>query len=369
MQLIRNITLIAFFIVVSIYYLNISCIYTQPDLAQYWAGSKLYSQGGNPYSLDQMTEIQSSLRQKEGIIRLWNPPLIFPIIFYFKYFDFQTLKTVWFPISVTLLFLSIAISYSLAEKNYESAKSKILLLALLMLMPAIPETLAWGQISSILLFGVTLWFYNYNKYGLDSYLSGIFLSLTFIKPHLLIPLYLIIFCHSFAYKQFKCVVGLVSGFFVLFSLSLINGFEIWKYYFHSMSSPPIYWMTPNLGTILQWSFNIHEAWLRFLPLILYMVILIFCELSLVVKKKKRSADMFFIILWSLISSPYGWVYDQIVLIPFLITQRLNDKELKVVILISILSMILTKFNPSQLNGLIYLFALTLIKSKRILYCD
>lgn len=289
------------------------------DLIQYWAAAKAVVVEQNPYDERVIGALEADAGRYDEVIRMWNPPLIIPIILPFAAFRFSELSVFWSSLSIAAF---IAIVISLIETNRASSAPRMqrfALSSLLILFTPLFESLALGQISIVLLIAVAVWWTGRENRGARAILPGAALALTLIKPHLLVPLYISqLFC---AYKRRErgFAVGFVGMAIFLGALAWFMQPNIFNWYASAMGQPPIYWRTPNLGSFLQGLTGIHTVFIRFLPLTIVCVAFIgFLFLKgLSAGRICDSRAHAFIIPLSLLVSPYGWIFDQLILLPVL----------------------------------------------------
>lgn len=285
----------------------------QADLLQYWGTSKLVALGANPYDPSILGEIErnepTTGRTLSYTIIMWNPPLILPLISWLSEIDFVTARYIWIGLSLaSILFSTGAIGYlNKLTPNFR------IIVPLILFFP-IYTLLYWGQISWILLLGLTggILYSSQGRY----FLAGISLSFLLIKPHLMYLTLLGIFTQANRSQK----ISLISGFGV-FGITLSLTAElmspgVWKNWIQSLETPPHYFMTPTIGSFLQGWFPDQSEWIRYLP-----AIVLLCGLALSFRSKfTRSLlnDPIGLIPLSLVTSPYGWAYDQVLLLPLVI---------------------------------------------------
>jgi hypothetical protein len=150
------------------------------------------------------------------------------------------------------------------------------------------------------------------------WLAGAFAAFLAIKPHLLYLVCISIMVWSIGRRRWGILGG---GAIVLLSATLtammFNSHVITQYLSATMADSPLVWMTPTFGSLLRLLFGFERKWLVFIP----MVAGIFW-LGLVGLRHREDwlwADrMPLLLLVSVVSAPFGWSFDQVVLIPALL---------------------------------------------------
>lgn len=283
------------------------------DLLQYWSGAKLLLDGANPYDPIVLKQLQLGTwtgGPLELPVVLWNPPVVFLVILPLALFSFQSAVIVWM-IGVLLIVLGAIL---LLGREHKLGRRHLTVgLVFLLTFPPIYLLLFYGQISHILLLGFVafIWFVRSDQNDLTNrFLGGLGLSLTLIKPHLLFLVYLLILIDSVRERRWNTLLGLCVGTaFLALMPTIING-EIYSYYLAKAKVPPIEWVTPTLGSWLQSLSGQHSVVVRFIPTVVAGVI--FCVLGIFFRS---SLQLHQVAAFSLACSPYGWVYDQLLLLP------------------------------------------------------
>jgi hypothetical protein len=138
-----------------------------------------------------------------------------------------------------------------------------------------------------------------------------------LKPHLLYLVYLWLLLHAVRSRSIAVLVGLVLGAVGLTGAALLVRPDILWLYAAAIAEPPIYWQTPTLGSWLQLLSDVHEPWVRLLP----SAITLLCLSGLWIFRSsvrtwvaQRSA-LYVLVPLSLLTSPYGWQFDHVLLLP------------------------------------------------------
>jgi hypothetical protein len=290
-------------------------LFGQGDFLQYWSAGKLFASGGNPYDLSEMAAVEQPYNFAPVTILLWVPPTIFPIVALFSRLEFQLAVCAWLVSMCALFALSLRMLFCLDSFVPQTREKKILAAIFLVTFYPLALSLYYGQISPLLLFGFAAFLFVLLSKGSDR-VAGLALSLTLLKPHLLYVVYLYLALKAWKTARWGIVQGLVGGAAILLSLSILLRPDILSLYAHAISTPPIYWQTPTLGSWLQGALDIHETWIRLLPSFLGILLV---GLYLLRHEELSKRDNFGLIYalapLSLLTSPYGWQFDHVVLLP------------------------------------------------------
>ncbi len=277
------------------------------DFLEYWAGSQLFLTHQNPYDIDAVKDLQSSLKDHADVILLWNPPLAFPLFFYLALFPYQIAAKIWFLIKLFIFgftFLGLS-KFFKSDYRIEGLRTVLCIGSFYPLY----SLLVFEQIGAFLLLGSAMFILNY-RLG-KNLRAGLWLSLTLIKPHCLFLLYLWIGLEALRSRNVKLILGIALGATGLLLLPLLYEPRVLEWYLEAISTPPIYWKTPTIGSLVQGMTDVHHPIMRMAPALLLGCLLIpsFYAKSLNLER------VLFIMPLSFLVSPYGWAFDMVLLLP------------------------------------------------------
>ena len=302
------------------------------DVLEYQSAATLFLRGLNPYDTTLVTDLQKQTWHGEPIsfpIVLYCPPMALSLVFPMGFLSFKLTVHLWASIMFGLALESCVLCYGLfGSISKQSRIIKLILVFFFLTFFPFYTSFYFGQISPLLLFGLVLSLVSFdrgNRGVVNNFLGGICLSVTFLKPHLLYLLYIYIFIISIREKEWKTLLGMISGIALLLVFPVLYNPKIISYFLHTIKSPPVFWKTPTLGSLLQGMDQSHGIILRFLPSILAGSLLV---LTLFLNKSNSSntTKIYYLLPLSLVTSPYGWIYDQMLLAPviFFIFSRFHE---------------------------------------------
>lgn len=305
------------------------------DFAEYWATTNIFNDGGNPYNPKEVYALQTSITCRPNTLlpmMMWNPPHIFSFTHWLKFFDYNTAAGIWFILLIVLpltLFLLLKKTFN----NFYNQKYKLNTLSIIALIssPIIFYNFVMGQISWLLLAGFVgfLYFTFKNSPNLTGSLpGGLCLAVTTLKPQLLFLPYLYLAYRSIANKELKTLNGFLLGILLLNIWPMLYNFSVYVDYIVFSQKPPIFFKTPTIGSWLQHYFlfdflRIHKEYkllVRMLPTILTVILFLISLLVTAKKITNKHQECIIILLLtpiSLLTSPYGWTYDAVLLFPLL----------------------------------------------------
>lgn len=285
------------------------------DLLEYWSAARLIWSGANPYDASLVGALQNqTIGYVQDVILMWNPPWVFGLILPLAWLSFAAAMKVWFSLFVLSYVASIQILRSLFSdfptgQNY--FVKGIFWFSVMTFYPA-ALCLGMGQISFWMLFGLVL-FYWFEKRG-QSFWAGLALTLTTIKPHLFWLFYLFILFRSFKFSDWRLLFGLALGTLSFLMIGLAVRPTLLAEYFSAISAPPFYWFTPTLGVWLHRYIPEFGNTIRFLPSVVALGWFVFALIKRSSFLNERNW-LYQIVPLSFLSSPFGWVFDFMVLLP------------------------------------------------------
>jgi hypothetical protein len=113
----------------------------------------------------------------------------------------------------------------------------------------------------------------------------------------------------------------MSGTAALAGLAELIAPGIWNQWVAAFEKPPVYFKTPTIGSLIQNLFGSQHGWLVYTPAVMTLIIFgLFRSKSIFIKILK---DPVGITALSLATAPYGWIFDQVLLLPlvFRLTSR------------------------------------------------
>jgi hypothetical protein len=280
------------------------------DYVEYWAAGRLNLSGGNPYAADQLLPLERAAGRKTEVLLMWNPPWTLALAMPLSLFSYPISRLMWLILSIVMILIATNWTWTLSGGSIQKRWRA----------PAIAFTfyptiivLRMGQISPVLLLGVAgfLYFEHKNKY----WLAGAFAALLAIKPHLLYLVCISILAWSIARRRW----GILGGAsLILISATLttmvFNPHVITQYLGATVADSPLTWMTPTFGNLLRLLFGLERKWLVFIPVVAGIFWLGLYGLRHLADRQWAD-QVSLLLLVSVVTAPFGWSFDQVVLIP------------------------------------------------------
>jgi hypothetical protein len=280
------------------------------DYVEYWAAGRLNLSGGNPYAADQLLPLERAVGRKTEILLMWNPPWTLALAMPLALFSYPISRLLWLILSIVMILMATNWTWTLLGGSTQ--KRWLSSVIAFTFFPAI-IVLRMGQIGPVLLLGVAgfLHFEHQKRY----WLAGAFAALLAIKPHLLYLVCISILVWSIDRRRWGILGG---GAIVLLSATLtsmmFNPHVISQYLGATMADSPLVWMTPTFGSLLRVLLGPERTWLQFVPMGAGIFWLGLYGL-------RHHVDWLWVdripllLLVSVVTAPFGWPFDQVVLIP------------------------------------------------------
>jgi len=357
------------------------------DVLQYRSAATLFLKGLNPYDKTLIVDLQQKTWQGEpnsNPVIFYTLPMALSFVFPMALLPFTLSVQLWLSIMFAFVLESCVLCHGLFEYRRRQGRTIKLILAFFFLtFFPFYYSFYFGQLSPLLLFGLVASLVCFKKENwklADNFLGGICLSVTFLKPHLLYLVYIYILIVSIREKGWKTLAGMVSGIAILLVFPVLYNPKIIAYFFQTAESPPIRWLTPTLGTFLQSISQKHGIILRFIPTIIVGSI---ATLFFLLSKRNLSpvTTICYLLPLSLVTTPYCWVFDQMLLVPviFFIFSRFPDKisvwnwQQRSMAILLILANIFGTLVPGEFNQQMFvwypIFLLGMIVASSLQYRD
>jgi len=285
------------------------------DFLAYWSSSHLLATGSNPYDTTALRTLQHSIRPprpgRGAIIQAWNPPWLLLILLPLGLLPFDLAASVWVFFNTVLIGAAIIISWEMLTDPSKRRGVFVVLLAGLS-FGATLQTIIIGQIVGLVLVGLVL-----GVKGLQSGWhgwAGVVLLLTTIKPHLTYLVLLLIVVWSLRHRRWQVLGGMMAaGLAAGIILWIIFPGWIFAYFRTLLSLPYTVLDMSTLGSFAEALFGF--SGLKFAGLLLLPVAL---PLVRVQARWGWLTATNMALLISVPLAPYGFSFDQIVLLPAIV---------------------------------------------------
>jgi hypothetical protein len=281
-----------------------------PDFGAYWVGAKLNLAGRDPYSEANLLPLQREI--EPGLAEafpLWSPPWVFALLAPLAPLDFSLARWIWRFLQIATLLASATALW----RTYRGKQESIIWawFAALAWYPTL-QMLGIGQFSNLVLLGLAGW-----TAGLAAgrrFTAGMFLTLTLVKPQNLYLFGLLAVVWIVHRRQWRVAAGAAAGTLILSAIIGIPNPGIFEQYLNTFRTRSVgHFLPPTLGMHLRLLFGEEHFWLSFLPPLF--------GLAWAARHYWRNRREWswpeqgpLVVLVSCATSPYGWIYDQVVFV-------------------------------------------------------
>jgi hypothetical protein len=291
---------------ISVFILNNSGI-DQRDFIAYWAAGQQLVHGANPYDGPATQKLENAAGCDSGqLLLMRNPPAAL----------FLVLPLGFAPPNAGILFWMIALLASLMASIrmiwiLHGRRTDRLHLLGYCFAPVLACLMA-GQLGIFLLLGTVLFLYFHAS---RPALAGASLLLCSAKPHLFLPLGLVLLLWVFVQKRYRILAGFCAALLASGALALCFDPQVWPQYLHGMRAAAIMdEFIPTLGGFLRLLLDRNAVWLQFLPEAAACLWALWYFWTR--RNRWRWTDQgLLLLLVSVLCAPYAWFSDEAVLLP------------------------------------------------------
>ena len=286
------------------------------DFIEYWSASRLLLAGKNPYSTEELSLLQRPFTGSETPLIMWNPPWALSLLLPFGLLEYSASRWLWLILNLGLLLFSARCLWS-RYVRWEGppwlATGATLVLAVTFLPGAV--VLSLGQIGPVILAGIVGFLSlvhrkQYFKAGAMTLLIG-------LKPHLLFLFWIVLLFWVLRTRRWVLVAGAASALIFGAGLPLFFYGDLISGYLGLVAKESIFHHpSTTTGAFLRWMLGWENVWLQVLPMapgILWA--------ALYWRRHSANWDWYtrmpLVLLVSVVTACYGWVFDQTVLYPAL----------------------------------------------------
>ncbi len=282
------------------------------DFRAYWSAAHLLAQSENFADAEQLlwVEQQQTEWQEDFAVISWNPPWLLALLLPYTAVSFERATWLWLLTNIAIVFTgSVLVWKTLSVQDSSQRWSHLAPFVGLLFLPTM-ITLLMGQVNTLVFLGLAAFLFFANRDQL--FIAGLFLVLTLVKPHLVYLTLPVIFLHMlWTRRDYRVLTGLIVAIVTLTTVVFVLRPSFLTDYTQAVSQGNLLaWETPTLGGVLAFSFG--WQWAKLMGIII---------LPLTIWLWWRYRDKFELSIWvqgtvliSVITAPFGWGYDVIVLL-------------------------------------------------------
>lgn len=277
------------------------------DFIGYWAAGQQIVHGADPYDADQVLRLEKAVGLGHLQIKITpSPPLGLGLVVPVGFLSAKSGLIFWMMAELACLSLALWIVWMLAGRP----PSRLHLVGYLF-APALACFMA-GQIGIFLLLGLCLFLL---WRATRPFLAGAALLPMTLKPHLFLPVALVLLLWVILRRKPQILAGLVAAMAASFALVLAFDPHAWSQYMAMMHSNLMQdRFAPTLSAYLRWDIAPAVIWIEYLPTAAA------CLWAVAYFARRRARwdwmqDGLLVVLVGVVCAPYAWVTDESVLLP------------------------------------------------------
>lgn len=274
------------------------------DFRPYWSSSFLFARGQDFSNSESIYHVEQTLTgwNETYTMSAWFAPTGNLVLAPFTLLPFTQAAYYWLLINVVAVFLSALLLWRDAQKYAWIA------LAITFGFSATLLSLIFGQVNTLVLFGLALFlFFSQTGRGFS---AGASLALTTVKPHLVVLTLPLLLLDALRRREWRVLGGFAATLGVcvllMFLLNPLWPVSFWQVVTSGMGS---FREAPSIPGVLVANGNSNGKWLWLIALLAGVVIWWFKKAS---QSQRTLMDVS--VMVGLLVLPIGWSYDQIMLL-------------------------------------------------------
>ena len=277
------------------------------DFIGYWAAGQQIVQGADPYNADRVLQLEKTVGLGNLQIKITpSPPIGLALVLPLGFLSAKSGLVLWMLVELACLSLALWVVWLLEGRP----SSRLHLLGYLF-TPALACFMA-GQIGIFLLLGLSLFLLW--RETRPSLAGAALLPMT-LKPHLFLPVALVLLLWAIRQHRPRIFAGLLAATAISFALVLSFDPHIWTQYIAMLHSNLMQdRFAPTLSAYLRWDIAPAAVWLEYLPTALATL----WALGYFWSRRARwdwLQDGLLVLLVGVVCAPYAWLTDEAVLLP------------------------------------------------------
>ncbi len=286
----------------------------EEDFLGYWSAARQLVIGSNPYDQVALRTLQHQVRpdriQLEGlVVSTWNPPWLLVILLPFGLLPFDIAARLWILCNIGIFGLAPLVLWRMTTGSSDGRGAVLALLAGLLFGGSL-LSIKMGQITGLVLVGLIVYLWLLRA-GHDGW-AGVALLLTTIKLHLMYFVLLLIVIWVIRRRRWWVGIGLIIA-------GLITTAIVWAIfpnwltaYLMAMGAHPPH-ATATVGGLAQALLG--TSWFNFVGVLLLPFAPLLTRLA---ETRGWLTAMNLALLMSIPVAPYGFAFDQVLLLPAII---------------------------------------------------
>jgi Glycosyltransferase family 87 len=280
---------------------------SERDYIQYWAAEQQLAHGQNPYDVAAIYRLEQTRGREEDFPMVTpSPPIAFFLAAFLGYVSAKTGLVLWLVMMLGCAALSMLLLWLLHGRP--ASRWHVLVFG----FPPTLSCLMAGQLGIFFLLEVTAFLYWRRT---RPWLAGAALVLCALKPHLFLPVLVVLLLQSAIERDFRVPGGFIAALAVCCGLTLAMDRQIWTQYGAMLRSARLMDLfIPTLGVGLRFLVDRSARWIEFVPEACA------CAWAAWYFWSRRARwqwtrEGLLVLMVSVACAPYAWFTDEAILFP------------------------------------------------------
>jgi hypothetical protein len=288
------------------------------DYVVYWATGQQLAHHANPYdSVALLKREQSAGYPAANTMYMRNPPWTLPLVLPLGWVGARAGWVMWALLLLGCLVLSVHSLWLMLGRP----RNRRVLLGY-SFAPAV-ICLIYGQTTILALLGLVL-FLRWHRSR--PFLAGISLWLCALKPHLFLPFCVVLLAWIVVSRSYKILAGAATALAASCAIAFVIDPNAWAQYAQMVRVSRIEVdFIPCLSFLLRHWISPQSMWIQYLPAVLA------CAWAFIYFWPRRHGwdwekDGSLVLLISILTAPYCWLFDQVLAIPALLAGAIRTRS-------------------------------------------
>lgn len=282
------------------------------DFVEYWAAAQQLAHHANPYDEHAIGALERSAGYPKDYppLIMGNAPWSLVLVLPLGFFNATVGEILWLATMLVALVLSITALHLHHGNIWDPLDIFAYSFA-----PVLACIWA-GQIAIFILVGSALFFRWHIR---RPFMAGAMLWFCLLKPHLFIPLGVVLLAWCAIHLNYRLIAGIITGLSITTLIAMAIDPSVWTHYRQAMQTQRLDRLAiPCVSSVLRQLAPPHTFWLQCTPALLGSAV------ALWYFTKNRSEWNWrthgnLVLLISVLCAPYSWLSDQAILLPAIMT--------------------------------------------------
>ena len=280
------------------------------DYIEYWAAGHELVRGANPYDPEAILRLERSLGREENFPQItFSPPVMLVLAWPLGHLSAKTGLILWLLASLGCIAAAIGLVWLVHGKP--DSRMQVIGFA----FPPALACLMAGQLGDFFLLETALFLYLEKS---RPWLAGAAMVLFVLKPHLFGPCFLALLLWSVWRRDFRILAGFLAALAVCCAVVAGLDQQAWRQYSDMIRSTRITDLyIPTMAMDLRYLIDGQAKWLEYVPEVLACL---WAGWYFWTRRERWNwvDHGLLLFLVSVACAPYGWYYDQSLLLPAII---------------------------------------------------